>query len=99
MAHSISRTTAPISAVGAGDAGPLSLEETSRIEWDILMTRADCWVTCRSGITNPDELARELEWFELGNPSGSVTYRILERTITLREQLLEAPPIPARPRR
>jgi len=97
MAHSISRTTAPITRAGAGDAGPLSLEDTTRTEWDILMTRDDRWVTCRSGITDPGELHQELESFQMSNPSGSVTYRVLERTLILRERLLDAPPEPSPP--
>ena len=92
MAHSISRTTAPIPQAGAGDAGPLNLEDTTHTEWDIVMTRDERWVTCRAGITDPDEVHQELTWFQLGNPSGSVTYRVLERTVSLRERLLEAPP-------
>lgn len=92
MAHSISRTTAPIPAVGAGDAGPLNLEDTTRTEWDILMTRDDRWVTCRAGITDPAELHQALTWFQMGNPSGSVTYRVLERTVALRERLLDSQP-------
>jgi len=96
MAHSISRTTAPITRAGAGDAGPLSLEDTST-EWDILMTREDRWVTCRSGITDPTEVAQELEWFAAGNPSGSVTYCVLVRTLVLGERLPDAPPEPSPP--
>lgn len=97
MAHSIARSVPPMPAVGGGDAGPLSLDQTSRTEWDILMTRNDRWVTCASGITDPGELPQRLDFLRWGNPSGSVTFHVLERVITMHERLLSPEDLPPAP--
>lgn len=54
-------------------AGALPLADTVRREWDIVMARGGCWALVRAGLTDPDEVHRELEWFRLGNRSVTST--------------------------
>lgn len=77
----------PTDAPRARAAGPLELADTVRREWDIVMTRDGRWARVAAAITDPDEVARQLDWYRLGN--RSVTFHVIERTATLREQLVD----------
>jgi len=68
-------------------AGSLDLADTIRREWDIVMTRDERWVRVSTAITDPDEVHRQLEMYRLSN--SSVTFHVIERTATLREQLVD----------
>lgn len=58
----------------------------------MVMTRGERRVHVRAGITDPDEVHRELEWFRLGN--RSVTSHVVERAVALREQLVDGSAVP-----
>ncbi|ROP44666.1 hypothetical protein [Pseudokineococcus lusitanus] len=68
-------------------AGSLELAETISREWDIVMTRGGRWARVSTAITDPGEVARQLDWYRLGN--RSVTFHVIERTATLGEQLVD----------
>lgn len=77
---------------GRNQAGPLHLADTVQREWDIVMAREERWALVRAGITDPDEVHRELQWYRLSN--RSVTFHVVERTTTLREQLVDESALP-----
>ncbi|WP_299040271.1 hypothetical protein [uncultured Pseudokineococcus sp.] len=68
-------------------ACPLDLADTAHREWDIVMIRDQRWVRVSTGITDADEVRRQLDWYRLGN--RSVTFHVIERTTTLREVLVD----------
>lgn len=61
-------------------------------EWDVVMTRDGRWARVSTGITDPDEVHRQLDWHRLSN--RSVTVHVLERTTALREQLVDEHDVP-----
>lgn len=69
------------------DAGALKLADTAHREWDIVMTRDQRWRRVSTGITDADEVRRQLAWYRLSN--SSVTFHVIERTRTLHEQLVD----------
>jgi len=73
-------------------AGSLDLADTAHREWDIVMTREQRWARVSTAITDPDEVRRQLDIYRLSN--RSVTFHVIERTTTLREQLLDEDALP-----
>lgn len=68
-------------------AGPLDLVDTVHREWDIVMTRDGRWARVIAGITDPDEVHRQLAWYRLSN--RSVAFHVVERTTTVHEELVD----------